>query len=107
MPGSHSTYKEGTRRSIVGGGGHPRGGRASPSLQGRGASPQRALPDRIILRLLRVLPMYDGDGLLAWLDARALLGAAVQPVLPIGTGDGRESVRCSEPVSTRTTQLRS
>ena len=50
---------------------------------------------------------YDGDRLLAWHAARALLGAAVQPVPPIGTGDGLESVRCSEPVSTRITQSRS
>ena len=57
MPGSHSIYKEGTRRSILGVEGHPGGAGASPSLQGRGAPPQRALPDRIILRLLRVLPM--------------------------------------------------
>ena len=39
MPGSHSIYKEGTRRSIVGGGGHPLGGRASPSLQGERCFP--------------------------------------------------------------------
>ena len=55
MPGSHSIYKEGTRRSILGAEATPGGG--SPSLQGRGAPPQRALPDRIILRLLRVLPI--------------------------------------------------
>ena len=30
MPGSHSIYKEGTRRSILGVEGHPEGGRALP-----------------------------------------------------------------------------
>ena len=34
MPGSHSIYKEGTRRSIVGGGGHPGGQGAPPPSRG-------------------------------------------------------------------------